>query len=418
MGATHARTPIRIERSDILGRYYTKHDIGAALVAHMGRLTPTHLLDLGSGTGSLSYAALSQWRDVRLLTVDIDAQSRQQISKLLPADARYIHRHICADALCSDLPNILSARFERIDTGVCNPPFITPRWRRGFAAILEDAGFSNCLPVIREANAALLFLAQNLRVLSPHATLGIILPDTLMSGVRYEPFRRELLRRYCVHKAVRLPRYSFQGTDALAHILIVSKGAGTQRDVSLQLLDVGLSSDESMIRVDPSRAAVRLDFLYHSSATVHSTGLRPAAKLGDICTDVSRGTLTTGDVRSSGIAAFHTTDINCAWMGSWKNLPDSQRASSRVGIAVQAGDILMARVGRNLQKKIIGVNRGGIEITDCLYRIRVPTPWQRHVLADLTSVAGQRWLESRIHGVSARQLTKADLLQFPVRKPN
>ena len=80
----------------------------------------------------------------------------------------------------------------------------------------------------------------------------------------------------------------------------------------------------------------------------------------------------------------------------------------------QAGDILMSRVGRNLARKIVGVLAGQKLITDCIYRIRVPKVLQKWVLRELTSARGQAWLESRVYGVSARQLSKADLLSFPL----
>ena len=419
MSETQIGSTFRPDRSDTLGRYYTKRDIGTALVAHMTGLNPSRLLDLGSGSGSLSYAAVSRWKGLRLLTVDIDACASRHLSMLLPKDGRHVHSHIQADALCSNLPTIIPSTFKRIDAGVCNPPFITPTWRKGFSEILEDAGFSSCLPVLPEVNAALLFLAQNLRVLSTQSTLGIILPDTLVSGMKHEQFRRELLRRYCVRKVVRLPRRSFQGTDALAHILILSKGSGTEDKIPLHLFKPTFSDDSiDSISIDVEQGIKRLDFLYHSQNVARYARLPRTIELRQVCTDLSRGVLTAVEVRASRSNALHTTDIACSWAGQWKRFPKSNKTlgGHRKKVEIQAGDILMARVGRNLQQKIVGVKAGGAAITDCLYRIRVPKPWRQHVLSELTSRKGQLWLESRIHGVSARIISKTDLLAFPLRK--
>ena len=83
-------------------------------------------------------------------------------------------------------------------------------------------------------------------------------------------------------------------------------------------------------------------------------------------------------------------------------------------ICAEPGDILLARVGRNLEYKIIGVAEGYPVLTDCIYRIRVQEEHKKHVLQQLSSVEGKAWLSSRCYGVSAKQLSKADLLTFPI----
>jgi type I restriction enzyme M protein len=75
---------------------------------------------------------------------------------------------------------------------------------------------------------------------------------------------------------------------------------------------------------------------------------------------------------------------------------------------------LVARVGRTAPDKVIGVGKGGVAYTDCLYRIRVPAEWRQCVLANLTSAAGRAWLEQHGYGVAARQLTRSDLLNLPL----
>jgi type I restriction enzyme M protein len=406
------------EGSDRLGRYYTKTDIGGLLIEQMVGLSPNRVLDLGAGAGSLSRAALKQWADVELLTVDVDANARSYLKNLLKASGGLKHNHIQADALSSKLPKLISAKADYIDAAVCNPPFITPKWRKGFAQILEDAGFSGCLPVLSDVNAALLFLAQNLRLLSARATLGIILPDSLVSATKYRLFRKELLQRYMVHKAIRLPRHSFQSTDAQAYIVVISKGSATNQRIPLQKFDADHDVSSELL-VNMNDAIDRLDFDYHAHRLQWLPQKTMQVSLRSIVEDIKRGSFSSAEARLARFPVLHTTDIAHSSIGTWCNLERfghqlNQYGIERNVICAEPGDILVARVGRNLEQKIIGISHGFPILTDCVYKIKVPKQLQKNVLMQLSCPQGQAWLASRAYGVSAKQLTKADLLAFPM----
>jgi type I restriction enzyme M protein len=402
-------------RSDMLGRYYTRTDIGYLLIDQMTGFTPSRLLDLGAGGGSLSSAAVTRWLNIEILTVDIDRRSSTYLSKLFDGSCGIRHNHIRADALSHRLPELLFSKFGQIDAGVCNPPFIIPKWRKKFAQILEDAGFSSCMPVLSDVDAALLFLAQNLRLLSEKATLGIILPDSLISSTKYRQFRKELLQRYTVRKAIRLPRYSFSGTDALAYIVVISKSGPTTKAIPLQKL-TNENSLGSQLHVEVTEAVDRLDFDYHSQRLLFSETHSVHVSLGSIAEEVKRGSLSSAEARVFRESVFHTCDMTPSRIGKWCDLSQFSRKRSEADLPVRAGrgDILVARVGRNLEQKVIGVYGGFPLLTDCVYRIKVPKSYRRRVLDQLSSSSGKAWLDSRAYGVGAKQLTKTDLLEFPL----
>jgi type I restriction enzyme M protein len=404
--------------SDSLGRYYTKLDVSGLLISQMAHLVPSRVLDLGSGAGSLSRAVLQRWRDVELLTVDVDSEVRPQLTNLLNSSLGARHRHIHADALSDRLPRLLRSKETSIDAAVCNPPFIIPRWRDGFAKIIEEAGFSGCISVLSDVDAALLFLAQNLRLLGENATLGIIVPDSLVSASKYRRFRKDLLQKYVVRKAIRLPRHSFQGTDAQAHILVISKSNVSSQQVPLYKFDAQSQMSHELL-VDISDAIERLDFDYHALRLPFSVTLAHGALLGSITQDVKRGSLSSSEARAVGFPVFHTTNMSCDLTGEWCDLVDFGSSADcvkmdRFAIKAQPGDILLARVGRNLEHKILGVDNGFPVLSDCVYRIRVPFDLRNTILKQLSSASGQAWLRSRCYGVSAKQISKADLLTFPL----
>lgn len=410
------RTHEHAKNTDSLGRYYTSATISRFLIDQLPCRRPAAVLDLGVGQGALSLAASARWSDSDLITVDVDGQASTELPlKLQRAGFRGEHAHYREDALASHLPTLLpSSRGRLPDVGICNPPFVIQKWRRTtYGAILEEAGFSGCLPTIAATDAAVLFLAQNLRMVAAGGYVGIIVPDSLVSADKYVRFRTALLSRYNVLQAIRLPRGSFGGTDALAHILIIGKDRPLGETVKLCSLtdDCRLSP---IIRVNIDQAARRLEYAYHSA---HSTVTASSPRLGSICTDLRRGSLNSAQARQCGSFVLHTTHLTEDTCGSWIDFSSNDyRPTTSIGSALvaHAGDIVVARVGRTSAHKVIGIAKGSVALTDCLYRLQVPPQYRNAVLSTLSSAAGRDWLELHAYGVAAQQLTKSDLLNLPL----
>lgn len=404
-------------RSDVLGRYYTQRTVGRLLVSQLGKVSPKCIVDLGVGRGSLSLAALDAFEYANLLTVDIDPISNRHLKSALSNFAASRHQHLRADVLSAGLPRMVRRSRAVVDAAICNPPFALPEWRRGFARILDEAGFNACLPSVKDANSAILFLAQNLRVLDDGGTIGIILPDSLISSTRYRAFREELLTRHRVLRAIRLPRGSFKRTDALAHIVVLQKGQGATDSVHLQELTAAGDISDGMI-VSPTTAAERLDLGFHAFSTqrffAQPARTQPLAALVVKCT---RGSYTSSQVKAMSPEVLHTSDISLQDKGKWRRLGEFKRRTQGLatkGVRARRGDILVARVGRGLEERLIGVHSGSPLISDCVFLVRVKPCDQRRVLSALTSERGRAWLASRAYGVSAKQITKKDLMSFPV----
>lgn len=406
----------RPSQSDWLGRYYTRSDIGELLIDCMHPATPSGVLDLGSGLGTLSGAVARRWSNTKILTVDVDAAAGKFLKKELELKAPGRHAHIRMDALNIRLPNLVRNRLGKIDAAVCNPPFIKPVWRNTFSAILEEVGLSGSLPAIKDADAALMFLAQNLRALDKGATLGIILPASMTCAHRYLQFREKLFSRYRVDAAIKLPRSSFVGTEALASIVILKCEPPKESPIRLYKLTEDRRLTD-FISVYKDEAMVRLDYDYHAIKTSAASGDGECVQnLASLCLDVRRGSIQNSVAKANNTPVFHTTSMVPANRGRWVDISELTR-NREVGseyVLAEPGDILVARVGRNLGEKTCGVSVGSMYITDCVYRIRVKEPYRSTVLAQLSSKKGIEWLESRAYGVAARQLTKSDLLMFPI----
>lgn len=402
-------------KKDPLGRYYTVQDISGFLIQQMAHCAPKSVIDLGTGGGALSIAARKQWHGAELLTVDVDEQVRENLIKAELSNHLGSHIHFHADVLTADLPKLLGVELGTIDAAVCNPPFIRPKWRNDFANILEDAGLTG-IPAISQASADLLFLAQNLRMVRNKGIIGLIVPDGLISSQRYIEVRKTLLKQHQINSVIRLPRNAFIGTDAQAFILILTKGERNTNEIRLHDLSSGGQLSSPLI-IDADKAHVRLDYGFNNIAR---SGIKKKKSilLNDLIISLSRGSLSRSEADKLGLPIFHTTDFQVqtesVHIDFPKNVSRPKTNKHTSYLVAGPGDILIGRVGRNLHEKICIVNRGTAILSDCVYRLRVAPNDREVVLAALTSKFGRTWLSAMAYGVSAKQLTKHDLLQFPV----
>lgn len=408
--------------SDPWGRYYTSPEVSRSLIERINVPKPKLVLELGSGSGALCAAAASRWHAARLITVDTDTcLSKRQSADSLGKSAQHIH--FVHDALDEDLPNKIGVHLGTVDVAVCNPPYIRPRWRADFGCILEDAGLSGTLASLRDAGADLLFLAQNLRLLRRKGKLGLILPDGLVTAERYSGVRRALLRQHLIEQVVQLPRGVFKGTEAQTYLAVLSKMAGETDQLTLRQMgpDGQLSS---ALDVPQELAAKRMDYTFHVQASA-SQRLQDEdgcqrIQVGDAITDVVRGSICSSEIGGFPAAVFHLGDFakpggeNAIRIVPKRfSLSDSAaRTMSRNAHLAWPGDILLARVGRNLHNRIAMVVHGPCVISDCIFALRATEEHRERLYRFLESDAGQRALATSAHGVAARFLSKRNVLEM------
>lgn len=403
--------------ADVLGRYYTPPEVSQTLIDAMMALRPKLVLELGAGQGSLASAAYRKWKNANFVTVDMDSAVKTVLGGITSRPSHIHHSH---DALDDELADRIGIPLGSVDVGLCNPPYIRPRWKSSFGHILEDAGLSGALQSVHDAGADLLFIAQNLRLLRHQGKLGLIIPDGLITGQKYKGVREVLLREHRVELVVQLPRRVFANTEAQTYLMILSKRAGETQQVLLsQMTDSGEMSIP--ISVEADVAKLRLDFSYHilnTAKTAPGKTILVEKKLYDIVSDIFRGSTSSSQIEACPLPVFH--------LGDFPKRPESspvpkvptkfiQSASKTITLGgryriAKAGDILIARIGRNLHEKVCLLTRGSCVISDCIFAIRTPTQHRDAVLAYLLSNDGREALKAASHGVGAQYLSQSDVL--------
>lgn len=389
--------------SDPLGRYYTESIVSATLARAMTVKSPKKVLDLGAGSGCLSAEASKIWVKATFVTVDIDRKAR---CALLPKTHGSAFNHFFVDALELSLAERLGLQWGQIDAAVCNPPYLRPQWRKHFSNILEDANLSHTVQKIGDVSADLLFVAQNLRMLISGGRLGLILSDGIIAGEKYAAFRKALVDMHCIEKVIELPRRAFKNTDAKAHIVVLSKDKNTNEYIPVQKLFQN-GNLSSALNVPAEESIHRLDYSYLAGRANN----RYSRTLGDAAERIVRGSFSSSDRIQLDFPVFHTTDFPKSSNSVPARFYLSKRQTALCeGILARHGDILIARVGRNLSSKVCKVNLNGfIAISDSVFLLRTSSNNINELFNFIKSENGRLELERLSQGVGAKFITSRSL---------
>lgn len=403
-------------RADPLGRYYTSNWVSETLVARLEARNPRIIMELGAGAGALSGAARMKWKNAKLITVDLD--SRIFESNLSVQDEN-VHQHYIHDVLDSELNLKISQNLASIDVSLCNPPYIRPRWKKGFEKILEDAGLTSSLKSVREAGADLLFLAQNLRFLREGGKLGIILPDGLITGEKFLGVRKNLLSNQTIKSVIQLPTRVFKKTEAQTYLVVITKKRCNDDKVELYNFEApGVLSPP--ITITTKEAESRLDYKHHyfkqkcrSKSTYYM--------VRDYCESLVRGNVSSADLQNVEYPVFHLNNFEKGNVGKSVRISSGRQVAKlqenqlpKFSKVARPGDILLARVGRNLPEKVVMVESGSCVISDCIFALRVKEEKKQEIFSFLKSEEGKGTLNSLVRGVGANYISKNDILNIKI----
>jgi type I restriction enzyme M protein len=395
--------------SDPYGRYYTRGGAAEVLVSAMGRAPKGVVIDLGAGDGALVGEASRRWTGASFVTVDIDQNAG---SSRLPEQASSSFSHHVADALDAQLAQKIGLDVGAAHSALCNPPYIRPRWLNHFGQILEDAGLSGVFPHIKCVPADILFIAQNLRFLRSGGKLGLILPDGIIAGEKCGALRHALTTAHRLERVIELPRRMFHGTEAKAYVVVLTKQGKPTNAITLQRLQAD-GSLTGTLDLPIDEAISRMDYSFHCAPAQDAPKRCGRATLRDLGATVARGSFSSSERSACDFPVFHTTDFTGTGVPRAFQLSES-RAKTIDALFAEPGDILVARVGRNLEEKVAVVERGRVALSDCILRIRVASELHTEVLKFFNSQPGRLALQTASHGVGAKFITREALLDMVI----
>ncbi len=404
-------------QTQALGQYYTASQFGHLLVNSLEVQSPDTILELGAGEGSLLTAAQNRWDQAKIISVDIDHKNHELINGILPG-----HSHFLLNALDKNLSKSIGVQSDSVDVAVCNPPYIKSKWKSSFSELLEEAGLSNCLSVHSDFSTDILFLAQNIRLLRKGGELGIIVPDGLVAASKASRLREQLIKNHMLSGVIQLPTKIFQKTEAKTYVLILKKDMTSDGFIPLyKASKEGVIGDPIFIFTEQAVNRLDYDHYFYSKAikidTARVSSHKQSFSQEKPLFEIARGNITKVDAQKNNIDFFHTTDFKYVKNINSCHLSDKTKKifNKNNHIVAEKGDILLARVGRDLDKKMALVTAGQIILSDCVYRIRPQTPEIRKRLwSFISSKDGRLWIKAHSKGVCAQSINKSDLVKLPI----
>jgi type I restriction enzyme M protein len=387
---------------DSLGRYYTNSSFSELLVRCLQIENPNTIIDLGVGGGSLIKAAYNRWAKAKFIAADIDEKSIEKLNMDMPFVKVYN-----ANGLKLDIEKTLLLTNSTIDIAVCNPPYSQIKEKKRFENLFIEANLKDCIK-LNKITSDIVFLAQNLKLLRKSGELGIILPDNILTGYDFALLRDSILKNHNVKAIIELPERIFSKTEAKTHIALIEKDGSTKSKIPLFIAGKdGKCFDQ--IEINSSSLVGRMDFSYHKTNT---TIKKTQKRLRDFHFELKRGNNTNAELKETKMPYLHSTSfsdgaiIKLNGKESGNFMPNS--------VLANAGDIVIARVGRGCVGKCALIEKGSIPISDCLYMIKAEEKIISSIWKFINSTKGKEWLKASAHGVCSKVLSKGDILDIPI----
>ena len=383
---------------DPLGRYYTKEAISNHLIAEIDLSNPSKIMDLGCGAGSLALSAAGRWSDATFITVD---KSTEPYSLTLFLKDGKRHSHHFSDVLSDSFFQEIGVIPGTFDIVLCNPPFISNSKKLRLKSVFEKTGLQFSEKELSTLPVELLFISQGLFALKDGGNLALIVPDGIISGSKYSYFRKTILQSHGVKSVIKLPQKMFHGTEAQAHIMIITKNCKVDK-IALKTFP----ASKDTIFINAKEAVRSLDYTYHYfNKNISKIG----KNLRDYGVKITRGKVSSKEAKINPGFFFHTDNFKSN--EKYINLDRSVKPYNG-DVFLHKGDIAMSRVGRNFTKKIASIESGCMPITDCIFRLEVPSDIKEHIFAYLTSEHGRQALSALSCGVSAKHISMQSLYEL------
>ncbi|MEL4277241.1 N-6 DNA methylase [Shewanella xiamenensis] len=375
----------------VYSQFYTENTLADLMVQSIPNAYKIKsVVDLGMGEGALLKSIQNISPNAKLFGCDIDESNVVKAKNTLKINALHI------DSTTIELFDKLEKK--NFDLVIGNPPFQKTIINEYIESLLNEFGIKSNF---KKVPTELIFLIIGLKLLSDNGTLCYIVPDGIITNIKFKGFRGFLSKNYNVISVIELSNNSFKGTEAKTHIITIEKSVKNEK-----ILISSSNEINKKIEISKSNFEDRGDYTYYNRATLLDS--RPIKHFECY---LARGRHTSIDLEKHGNDYIHTSSLKSQYTEFYnksKIVPTNKHAVK--------GDIIVARVGSRVIGRVGIIKEGVFLISDCIIRIRCKNKeLTNSILKTLTSEFGRNWIKSISKGVGAKHITMKDLIELPIR---
>lgn len=338
--------------------------------------------DLGGGTGILTKSILAKnfGKNHDIFEIDSDLVEILKNDKVLSQTNIYNK-------------DIFHINLSKYDLVVSNPPFIQFQKNEK----------------IREYGD-ILFLEKMWSEIKEGGIFSFIVTNTFISNSKYRDIRSKILSETSEFSAIELDVFSYHKAEVQSFIITGKRGKVFNNKILLKKSNIfGEIIDElELMRKD---ALNRMDISFYKAINQLNSKLNlDAPLLGDLISNIARGSKSHAYFKKKSINVFHTTDFS-----KYENniFFEKNNIENEYKKACQ-GDILIPRVGTRCLNYSAYVEGGNSIFTDCIYRIRSEKKYQDLLMRSISSPEGVLWRKISATGSCAKHLTLDTLKKMPL----
>ena len=247
------------------------------------------------------------------------------------------------------------------------------------------------------------FMFRGVQLLKKKGTIAAIMPSTFVTSIKFEWFRRYLLKTGEIKNVIEFPEFTFNGVESRIYLVIYKK-ALENKSINISSFKTGetyninnctIGLHEYRLDFSSCKAKKSIQKIISSNPSLGWTYLKDYAH-------VFRGKISTP---FNGYRAIHTTDYQDR---EWKFRYDKKNYLKDFSEnSIKDDDILVKRVGRNCSKTFGSAhNLEGFACSDCIIIVRpIYSKLSSAVLLSLRIVALiTEWTEILEKGTGAKYM--------------
>lgn len=376
-----------------LGQIDTPVEIARTLIKHIDNDFGS-FIDIGVGLGNLSAPILN----MSGVGIEIDTERVQYLKKLNRNNVKIVEADFLQENF--DLSRFLKPNKTLF---LSNPPFNRGKSGHIFKKFINTGQYHQL---------DIAFLDKTLSYLKDSSTLLFIMSSPFIEFQSHRKLREIFIKEFAHIEVISLNDNIYKNTEVESYAIIgykVKKPFKATYTLS-KMNEKGYIVEE--IEINQKHAIESLSFNFHKEKFQILNKIGKSDRLiGDLISDIRRGSRTRKQFDQIGLSAIHTSDLTNNGLSFKNNIiyPDSS-----FNLACE-NDILISRVGKRSIAREAIIRDGNNYFTDSVLKLTATNAENSNILwNNVSSDIGKMWRKVHSQGKCAKYLTSESITCMPI----